>query len=227
MSSPSPKRATSSFQLLGKKILELFSTPLFFCHVSKCFSESCLHYLQNMSRICLLPFTTFPTYPHPHPGPAHQLLLPGNIAAPLVTLHPLSPQSVLSRASRVIFLKSKSEPVPLLLKNRVGTHLTQRKGSFKDPRASDQCSALPSHFSPPPHSIYSSHCCTGRTACFCLRTFALTIAFAWNNLFPDPYSAFSLILLRFFSTLHQPIPPGSPSPFPRFAYLSGFYHHLI
>ena len=102
-----------------------------------------------MSRICLLPFTTFPTYPHPHPGPTHQLLLPGNIAAPLVTLHPLSPQSVLSRASRVIFLKSKSEPVPLLLKNRVGTHLTQRKGSFKDPRASDQCSALPSHFSPP------------------------------------------------------------------------------
>lgn len=176
-------------------------------------------YVQNL-------LATLHHFPHPGPGPTHQLLLPGNIAAPLVPLHPLSPQSVLSRAARVIFLKSKSEPVPLLLKNRVGAHLTQRKGSFKDPRGSDQCSALPSHSSPP-HSIYSSHCCTGRTACFCLRTFALTIAFAWNNLFPDPYSAFSLILLRFFSTLHQPIPPGSPSPFPCFAYLSGFYHHLI
>lgn len=50
---PSQKGATSSFQLLGKKISELFSTPLFFCHhSSECLSKSCLHCLRNLSRIC-------------------------------------------------------------------------------------------------------------------------------------------------------------------------------
>ena len=101
---PSQKRTTSSFQLLGKKILELFSTPLFRCHhSSKCLSQSCLHCLQNMSRICFSsPLTHLPHRSKPPSSLAWDIATPPNLS--LCILCPS--QSVPNRAARVIFLLS-------------------------------------------------------------------------------------------------------------------------
>ena len=104
----------------------------------------------------------------------------------------------------------------------MGAHLTQRKGSFKDPRGSDQCSALASHSSPPhssPVTISGLH---------------VSASGPLHLLLPLPGTIFSQIptvLSHSFSkVLFYPPPtntPGSPSLFPHFAYLSSFYHHLI